>query len=64
MKFPSVAAKTKSLWASFLRWNKSLLVIALVAERSSRWLFQDCEVVHFNGGRVINLREERKEKRR
>ena len=29
-----------------------------------RWLFQDCEVMHFNGGRIINLREERNEKRR
>jgi len=45
-------------------YNKSLLVTTSVTERSSRWLFQDCEVVYFNGGRIINLREERKEKRR
>jgi len=35
-----------------------------MTKRSSKWLFYDCEVVHFNGGRIINLTEERKEKRR
>jgi len=35
-----------------------------MTERSARWLFKDCEVVHFNGARIINLREERKEKRK
>ena len=46
-------------------YNKSLLVTTLVTERSSRWLFQDYKVVHFDGGGIINLiREERKEKRR
>jgi len=30
--------------------------------RSSRWLFQDCELVHFSGGRIINLTEERKKR--
>jgi len=39
-------------------------VTTLVMERSSRWSFQDYEVMDFNGGRIINLREERKEKRR
>jgi len=33
-----------------------------MTKRSLRWLFQDCEVVHFNGGRIINLREEGKER--
>ena len=58
-------AKMMSLWAGFLTWKKSLLVTTLVTKRSSRWLFQDYEVVHFDGGGIINLvREERKEKRR
>jgi len=35
-----------------------------MAKRSSRWLFQDCVVVHITGGTIINLREEGKEKRR
>jgi len=35
-----------------------------MTEGSSRWLFEDCDVVHFNGGRTINLREERMEKGR
>jgi len=46
----------------FLRWNKYLLVITLMTKRSSRWLFEDCKVVHFNDGGIINLREEGKEK--
>jgi len=41
-----------------------LLVSTLKTKRSSRLLFHDFEVVHFNGGGIINLREERKEKRR
>jgi len=53
-------AKTISLWGGFLRWNKPFLVTTLMTERSSRWLFQECEVVHFNGGKIINLREESK----
>jgi len=35
-----------------------------MAKRSSKWLFQDRKVVHFDGGRIINLRAEGKEKRR
>ena len=29
-----------------------------MTKRSSKWLFRDCEVVHFNGERIINLRQE------
>ena len=39
-----------------------MVVTTLMTKRSLRWLFQDCEVVHFNGGRIINLREEGKER--
>jgi len=37
----------------FMSWF-SKVDTTLVTERSSRWLFQDCEVVHVNGGRIIN----------
>jgi len=64
LKIPNFYGQNEKFMGWFLRWNKSLLVTTLMTEISSRWLFQDCEVVHFNGGRIINLREERKENRR
>ena len=40
------------------------LLVSLMTKRSSKWLFQDLEVMHFNGGRITRFREEIKEKRR
>jgi len=34
-----------------------------MTKRRLKRLFQDCGLVHFNGGRIINLREEGEEKR-
>jgi len=33
-----------------------------MTERSSRWLLQDCEVVHFNGERMKNLKRRKQGK--
>ena len=64
LQFQNFMAKRKSSQVGYLRWNEFLLVVSLVTKRSSKWLFQDWEVVHFSGGIITSLREGRKEKMR
>ena len=65
LEIPKFHGQNVWLCTGFLRKNKSLFVTTLVTNRSSRWSFQYCEVVQFNGGGNTNLiREERQEKRR
>ena len=64
LQFQNFEGKRKSSQVGYLRWSEFSLVVALMTKRSSKWLFQDWEVVHFNGSRITRLREGRKEKRR
>jgi len=64
LEIPKFHGQNDELTTWFLRWNKPLLVTTLITKDSSRLLFQDWKVVHFNSERILKLIEERKEKKR